>query len=188
MKAQSMIVTTLENKLKRIKANMKKFDTICFAMLFVIIIMAGVMVWAFVYVPRFSANISENSADWGNFGQFFWGLGTMLFTALNVVVLLFVNKELRKYNDKQQEHQDKLKLQIEENRKQIQLEILRQKRIDNWLNNYYQLVLQLVNNRLNSDAEWLKILRNLTIIYKSMINDGLWGDKDNPQHLAPNVS
>ena len=141
---------------------MKKCSSLYIFLAFAGIIIILLCVVLFAYKPHFAETLSNNNADWGNFGQFFWGLGTMLFTALNVVVLVFVNEQLREYNDLQQEHQDDLKLQIEDNRKQFQMEMLRQKRIDNWLNIYYQIILRLANSNIKSDAEWLSMLRNLT--------------------------
>ncbi len=43
-------------------------------------------IWWFAYRPIFSGGYSSVNADWGGFGDFFWGLGTMLLTGLNVYV------------------------------------------------------------------------------------------------------
>ncbi len=64
------------------KRDCKSFNIFwAFAGILVLLIVAWV-----VYIFHFSQDISGNNADWGNFGDFFWGLGTMLLTGLNVFV------------------------------------------------------------------------------------------------------
>lgn len=53
---------------------------------FGITLLTLVLVWFFAYRPNFSHTPACNNVDWGGFGDFFWGLGTMLLTALNVFV------------------------------------------------------------------------------------------------------
>jgi len=44
------------------------------------------VVWYLVYKPNFPNAFSNSNAEWGGFGDFFWGLGIMLLTGLNVYV------------------------------------------------------------------------------------------------------
>ena len=67
-------------------------------------------VWHFAYKPNFSATFSTNNADWGNFGDFFWGLGTMLLTALNVYVFY----RLTVVFGKSEEERDKAALNLQQ--------------------------------------------------------------------------
>lgn len=62
-----------------------KGNKIIFAFLAILVIMLGI--WFFAYRPIFSTStFSAKNTDWGGFGDFFWGLGTMLLTAMNVYV------------------------------------------------------------------------------------------------------
>jgi len=65
---------------------MKKCSSLNIIIAICTILIVLLCVGAFVYKPHFSNSLSGNNADWGNFGDFFWGLGTMLLTALNVYV------------------------------------------------------------------------------------------------------
>ena len=65
---------------------MKKCSSLNIIIAICTILIVLLCVGAFVYKPHFSDSLSGNNADWGNFGDFFWGLGTMLLTALNVYV------------------------------------------------------------------------------------------------------
>lgn len=64
---------------------MKKERTIII-LIFVLIVLLGVGIFCFAYRPIFSGALSSSHSDWEAFGDFFWGLGTMLLTALNVYV------------------------------------------------------------------------------------------------------
>lgn len=174
---------------------MKKCSSLYIFLAFVGIIIILLCVVLFAYKPHFGETLSNNNADWGNFGQFFWGLGTMLLTGLSVIVLFVVNKSLNKFYAHQQEKQQEFEKWLETDRQnfqrelegeriKIQVDMLRQKRIDNWMKIYYQIVLRLATSNIKSDAEWLELLRNLTIIHKSMINEGLFGDENNQEHVA----
>ena len=65
---------------------MKKCSSLNIVIAICAILIVLLCVGAFVYKPHFSDSLSGNNADWGNFGDFFWGLGTMLLTGLNVYV------------------------------------------------------------------------------------------------------
>lgn len=62
------------------------------------IIVVGTLVWALCYFPHFSNTLSGDNADWGNFGQFFFGLGTMLLTGLTAFVMLGIDTQLHRSN------------------------------------------------------------------------------------------
>lgn len=54
-------------------------------------------VWFGAYRETFSTSeYSPNNVDWGGFGDFFWGLGTMLLTALNVYMVYSINTAIEK--------------------------------------------------------------------------------------------
>jgi len=68
-------------------------------------------VWAFAYRPTFSTSIfSIENTDWGGFGDFFWGLGTMLLTGLNVYVFF----HLTTIFGKSEEERDKNALYLQQ--------------------------------------------------------------------------
>lgn len=69
-----------------------KHKTIIYAFTGVALVM--LLVWYFAYRPVFSEEFSIENVDWGGFGDFFWGLGTMLLTALNVYVVYMINKAI----------------------------------------------------------------------------------------------
>lgn len=59
---------------------------------FVVIAVIVLCVWCFAYRPTFSTcDYSITNVEWGGFGDFFWGLGTMLLTALNVYMVYSIN-------------------------------------------------------------------------------------------------
>lgn len=62
------------------------------------IIFIGMIVWGFCYFPHFSNSLSGNNADWGNFGQFFFGLGTMLLAGLAAFIMLGIDTQLHRSN------------------------------------------------------------------------------------------
>ena len=147
---------------------MKQEKTIIF-LVFVLIVLLGVGIFCFAYRPVFSGPISTKHADWEAFGDFFWGLGTMLFTGLSVWMLYFVNRQLRDNQEQQQLQQEKFQTQLEESRRKFLEEIIRKKRIEDWLGTYHQIVLKLTGPELKSDADWLNILRELTVTYKALM-------------------
>lgn len=68
-------------------------------------------VWLGAYRETFSTSeYSPNNVDWGGFGDFFWGLGTMLLTGLNVYV--FYN--LTTIYGKSEEERDKNALRLQQ--------------------------------------------------------------------------
>lgn len=136
---------------------------------FILIGLILVGVFCFAYRPVFSGSISVEHAEWEAFGDFFWGLGTMLFTGLSVWMLYFVNQQLRENQEQQQIQQEKFQTRIEESRKKFLEEIIRRKRIEDWLGTYHQIVLKLTGPELKSDTDWLNLLRELTVIYKAII-------------------
>ena len=80
------------------------------------------LVWLCAYRPVFSGPISSEHADWGNFGDFFWGLGTMLLTGLNVYVFYKLTTILARQEKKHQEsflHFEMLKLRLQKQQELI---------------------------------------------------------------------
>ena len=75
-----------------------------------IILVLLLSIWFFAYLPKFNNSISGNNADWGNFGDFFWGLGTMLLTGLNVYVFY----RLTVVFGKSEEERDKAALNLQQ--------------------------------------------------------------------------
>lgn len=68
-------------------------------------------IWAFAYRPTFSiSTFSIENTDWGGFGDFFWGLGTMLLTGLNVYVFY----HLTTIFGKSEEERDKNALNLQQ--------------------------------------------------------------------------
>lgn len=140
-------------------------------LIFVLIGLLGVGVFCFAYRPVFCGPISDNHADWEAFGDFFWGLGTMLFSGLSVWMLYFVNRQLRENQEQQQVQQEKFQTRLEESRRKFLEDIIRRKRIEDWLESYHQIVLKLTGPELKSDADWLNLLRELTVVYKAIITE-----------------
>ena len=160
----------------------KATSNIIFALGVIIVVL--LCIWFFAYLPNFGCAISGNSIDWSGFGDFFWGLGTMLFTALSVWALYRVNESLYEFNEnlhqKQiefekwlEEGRQKFQIEMENKRREIQKEKIRLKRFENWLEKYYELILRMTSSKLSSDIEWLDILRELTIIYRAILADNL---------------
>lgn len=58
------------------------------------IVLVGVVVCFAAYRPAVGTDISNKNGDWGNFGSFFWGFGTMCFTCLNVVIFYHIEQKL----------------------------------------------------------------------------------------------
>ena len=54
----------------------------------------GIAVCFVAYRPIVGTELSDDNADWGNFGAFFWGFGTMCFTMLNVIVFYIISQRL----------------------------------------------------------------------------------------------
>ena len=74
---------------------MKNKYYILIAFLVIAVIMLGVL--GFAYRITFSTSeYSPNNVDWGGFGDFFWGLGTMLLTALNVYMVYNINNTIER--------------------------------------------------------------------------------------------
>lgn len=97
----------------------KKAIIICF----IIIAFTMLCVWFFAYRPTFSIwTYSTENTDWGGFGDFFWGLGTMLLTGLNVYVFYKLTTILAKQEDMHQEaflHFEMLKLRLQKQQELI---------------------------------------------------------------------
>lgn len=86
---------TTTQKVKAMCYNIKEFhdrNKIC-CWVEIIILIGAIMFWA-MYLPKVQNVLSGNSADWGNFGAFFWGFGTMCFTLLNVIVFYIISQRL----------------------------------------------------------------------------------------------
>ncbi len=90
--------------------------------LIVSVILASAGIFWGVYFPHFSHDISENNMDWGNFGAFFWGFGTMCFTGLNVYFFASLTNNIKR-QDKSLERQ-KLNYTKKRYRLEMQREIL----------------------------------------------------------------
>ena len=53
---------------------------------FGIVIVASGLIFRLAYWPHFEHSFSGRNEDWGNFGAFFWGFGTMCFTLINLLI------------------------------------------------------------------------------------------------------
>lgn len=87
----------------------KRSNLVVIALPIVVVLIIGLSVWAFAYVPNFSDKISGDNADWGGFGNFFWGLGTMLLTALSVYFMYRINSSI----EHNRQAKDKFEIQKE---------------------------------------------------------------------------
>ena len=58
------------------------------------VFLIGIVVCFVAYRPVMGTELSDDNADWGNFGAFFWGLGTMVFTLLNTIVIYAIYQRL----------------------------------------------------------------------------------------------
>ena len=65
---------------------------------FIGVIVVVALVCLLCYKPNFSSELSGNNADWGNFGQFFFGLGTMLVAMVTAYIMLGVDTQLHRSN------------------------------------------------------------------------------------------
>ena len=97
--------------------NKQTLSNIIIALGIIIVVILGI--WLFVYLPNVGSNISSANDDWGYFGEFFWGLGSMLLTGLNVFVLVLLNKQLHENNESQQDRQNQFMIKMEEERRSI---------------------------------------------------------------------
>ena len=61
---------------------------------FGIVAAAFVIIFWFAYLPQFEHTLSKRNEDWGNFGAFFWGFGTMCFTLLNAIIFYIISQRL----------------------------------------------------------------------------------------------
>ncbi len=55
-----------------------------------------ILVWLFCYKPNLGSELSGENADWGNFGQFFFGLGTLLVAIVTAYVMLGIDTQLHR--------------------------------------------------------------------------------------------
>ena len=58
------------------------------------IILVGIVVCFVAYRPIVGTELSDDNADWGDFGAFFWGFGTMCFTLLNTIVFYTISQRI----------------------------------------------------------------------------------------------
>lgn len=65
---------------------------------FISVIVAVGLVFLLCYKPNFSSELSGDNADWGNFGQFFFGLGTLLVAIVTAYIMLGVDTQLHRSN------------------------------------------------------------------------------------------
>ena len=101
------------------KGNMEKRTiSICFGVIAAIMFLA-----LLAYVSTFQSSIfSSENTDWGGFGDFFWGLGTMLLTGLNVYVFYKLTTILANQEKKHQEdflHFEMLKMRLQKQQELI---------------------------------------------------------------------
>ena len=173
--------------------NKQTLSNIIIALGIIIVVILGI--WLFAYLPNVGSTISTKNDDWGYFGEFFWGLGTMLLTGLSVWVLYKVNESLNEFNEnlqrKQQEFElnlakdrQKFEIELEERRGEIQSRNLQLKRMDYWQNEYHEIVLKLVQGGVSTDEEWLNVLRRTTLLYKSMQSEHYLDTLQNGQELS----
>lgn len=59
-----------------------------------LVFLIGIVVCFVIYRPAVGTELSDDNADWGNFGAFFWGLGTMCFTLLNAIIFYAIYQRL----------------------------------------------------------------------------------------------
>lgn len=148
--------------------NKKTLSNIILALGIIIVVMLGI--WLFAYLPNVGSDISTRNADWGYFGEFFWDLGTMLLTGLNVFVLVLLNKQLHENNESQQDRQNLFMIKMEEERRSIVQDIIVTKRLEANLKIYYELIIRITRYELKY-TEWIDALREITLLYKSMLNN-----------------
>ena len=145
-----------------------KTERIIITIAFVLIGLIMVGIFCFMYRPIFSGPLSVKHADWEAFGDFFWGLGTMLLTGLNVIVLLLVNRQLREYNDKQQSHQDTFELKLEEDRKAFQIKSQREEEFARYINNFQCIIIDSINKENPSENEMMFYSNKLLLLLWSL--------------------
>ena len=148
--------------------NKQTLSNIIIALGIIIVVMLGI--WLFAYLPNVGSDISTRNADWGYFGEFFWDLGTMLLTGLNVFVLVLLNKQLHENNESQQDRQNLFMIKMEEERRSIVQDIIVTKRLEANLKIYYELIIRITRYELKY-TEWIDALREITLLYKSMLNN-----------------
>lgn len=148
--------------------NKKTLSNMILALGIIIVVILGI--WLFAYLPNVGSNISSANDDWGYFGEFFWGLGTMLLTALNVFVLVLLNKQLYENNESQQDRQKQFLIKLEEERRSIVQDIIVTKRLEENLKIYYELNIRITCYDLTYE-KWIDALREITLLYKSMLNN-----------------
>ena len=148
--------------------NKKTLSNIILALGIIIVVMLSI--WLFAYLPHVGSTISSRNADWGYFGEFFWDLGTMLLTGLNVFVLVLLNKQLHENNESQQDRQNLFMIKMEEERRSIVQDIIVTKRLEANLKIYYELIIRITRYELKY-TEWIDALREITLLYKSMLNN-----------------
>lgn len=65
---------------------------------FIGVLVVGALVFLLCYKPNFSSELSGDNADWGNFGQFFFGMGTLLVAIVTAYIMLGVDTHLHQSN------------------------------------------------------------------------------------------
>lgn len=65
---------------------------------FISVIVAVGLVFLLCYKPNFSSELSGDNADWGDFGQFFFGMGTLLVAIVTAYIMLGVDTQLHRSN------------------------------------------------------------------------------------------
>ena len=73
---------------------MVRKSIICKCMIAFIGIMIILLILLGLYFYQFHGELSTEISDWANWSTFFAGIGTMLFTGLNVWVLIAINKSI----------------------------------------------------------------------------------------------
>lgn len=59
-----------------------------------VVFLIGLLVCLAIYRPAVGTEISNQNADWGDFGAFFWGFGTMCFSLLNAVIFYHIEQRV----------------------------------------------------------------------------------------------
>lgn len=156
---------------------MKKCSSIYILLAFAGILIVVLCVLLFAYWPHFADDLSDKNADWGDFGQFFWGLGTMLLTALNVWVLFSVNRSLNEFNENLQTKQQEFEKWLEEDRQKFQVKMQLYSELGEYINTL-QRILEDSINKENPSPQEKTTFANRIITFLWSLQAADWLPKD----------
>lgn len=74
-------------------------NRICECMMLFVCIMVIILVLLGLYFCQFHGELSTEISDWANWSTFIAGIGTMLFTGLNVWVLIAINESIMRHEE-----------------------------------------------------------------------------------------